>query len=99
MRWLTAVLLSYAVLGFFSALSALALALSSTFSWAWAWAYAWAYAWTFASTFAGSSALSWAEEELLNSFSKFHTFLILLGTSWLGLGLGWLVYQIFPIFR
>jgi serine/threonine protein kinase len=29
-------------------------------------------------------------EELLTSFSKFHTFLILLGTSVFGLGLGWL---------
>ncbi len=30
-------------------------------------------------------------EKLQESFSKFHTILILLGTSWLGLGLGWLL--------
>lgn len=30
-------------------------------------------------------------EKLRKSFSRFHTFLIFLGTSWLGLGLGWLV--------
>ncbi|MEQ9238420.1 serine/threonine protein kinase [Coleofasciculus sp. E2-BRE-01] len=34
-------------------------------------------------------------EGLQESFSKFHTFLILLGTSWLGLGLGWLLASIF----
>ncbi|MEQ8386332.1 MAG: protein kinase [Coleofasciculus sp. A1-SPW-01] len=32
-----------------------------------------------------------AGKKLQESFSKFHTFLILLGTSWLGLGLGWLL--------
>ena len=31
-------------------------------------------------------------------FSKWHQFLILLGTSWLSLFLGWLTYQLFPIF-
>lgn len=30
-------------------------------------------------------------EKLLKSFSRFHTFLILLGSSWLGLALGWVV--------
>ncbi len=30
-------------------------------------------------------------EKLRKSFSRFHSFLIFLGTSWLGLGLGWLV--------
>ncbi|MEQ9621195.1 serine/threonine protein kinase [Coleofasciculus chthonoplastes] len=38
---------------------------------------------------------AWAREKLEESFSKFHTFLILLGTSWLGLGLGWLLASIF----
>ncbi|MEQ8757830.1 MAG: hypothetical protein RID09_30530 [Coleofasciculus sp. G1-WW12-02] len=36
-----------------------------------------------------------AGEKLQKSFSKFHTFLIWLGTSWLGLGLGWLLGSIF----
>ncbi|MBS9393474.1 MAG: hypothetical protein HEQ31_10080 [Dolichospermum sp. OL03] len=30
-----------------------------------------------------------------NSFSKFHTFLIVAGTSNIGLGLGWIVYRLF----
>ena len=38
-----------------------------------------------------------AGEELKKSFSKFHTFLILLGTFWLGLGLGWLLGSIFRL--
>ncbi|MBE9126443.1 MULTISPECIES: serine/threonine protein kinase [unclassified Coleofasciculus] len=45
--------------------------------------------------FAGFFAVSLAGIELEESFSKFHTFLILLGTSWLGLGLGWLLGSIF----
>jgi len=48
----------------------------------------WAVAVTVAVTVAG--------EELQESFSKFHTFLILAGTSSLGLGLGWLGHRIFP---
>ena len=40
-------------------------------------------------------AVTWAGEKLQESFSKFHTFLILLGTSWLGLGLWWLLGSIF----
>jgi serine/threonine-protein kinase len=36
-----------------------------------------------------------AGKKLQESFNKFHTFLILLGTSWLGLGLGWLLGSIF----
>jgi len=35
-------------------------------------------------------AVGSAEEELLEYFSRFWTFLILAGTSVLGLGLGWL---------
>ena len=46
---------------------------------------------------AGSGAGAWAREKLQESFSKFHTFLILLGTSWLGLGLGWLLGSIFRL--
>ena len=33
-----------------------------------------------------------------NCLSKWHQFLLLLGTSWLGIFLGWLFYQIFPVF-
>lgn len=34
----------------------------------------------------------------LKSFSKFYTFLIFLGTSWLGLALGWLAYpMLYPM--
>ncbi len=50
--------------------------------------------------FAGLVAFSLALSELSDKdFNKFHIFLIMLGTYWLGLGLGWLAYQIFPIFR
>jgi serine/threonine protein kinase len=35
-----------------------------------------------------------AAQRLLKSFSRFHTFLILLTTSWLGLGLAWLLRYI-----
>jgi len=46
---------------------------------------------------AGGVAVAWAREKLRESFSKFHTFLIWLGTSWLGLGLGWLLGSIFRL--
>ena len=39
----------------------------------------------------------WAEEELRKSFSKFHTFLILAGTSNVALGLGWIVHRLFKL--
>lgn len=44
---------------------------------------------------AGTLTSIMVEDKLKKSFSKFHTFLILLGTSWLGLGLGWLLASIF----
>ncbi|MDK2459252.1 serine/threonine-protein kinase [Aphanizomenon sp. PH219] len=37
-------------------------------------------------------------KEIEKYFSQWHKFLILLCTSWLGLFLGWLIYQIFPVF-
>ena len=37
-------------------------------------------------------------KEIEKYFSQWHNFLILLCTSWLGLFLGWLIYQIFPVF-
>jgi serine/threonine-protein kinase len=37
-------------------------------------------------------------KKLENYLSKLHQFLILLSTSWLGIFLGWLFYQIFPVF-
>ncbi|GET43058.1 serine/threonine protein kinase [Microseira wollei NIES-4236] len=87
--WLTIWLLIYAVLGFF-------LSLPSNLAEGWAW--------TSALTLVLSCALAQRDEDtisasLLKSFSYFHRFLILLGTSWLGVALGWLAYQIFAIFR
>ncbi|ALB43264.1 serine/threonine protein kinase [Anabaena sp. WA102] len=38
-----------------------------------------------------------AEEKLRKSFSKFHAFLILAGTSNIGLGLGWIVYKLLTV--
>lgn len=37
---------------------------------------------------------SYAIPELLKSFSRFHTFIILVTTSSLGLGFGWLIAQL-----
>ncbi|MBD2137290.1 hypothetical protein H6F32_06750 [Anabaena sp. FACHB-1237] len=37
-------------------------------------------------------------EELSKSFKKWHQEIMILCTSWLGIFLGWLIYQIFPIF-
>lgn len=42
-------------------------------------------------------AVSWVGYELQKSFNKFHTFLILAGTSNVGLGLGWIVYQLLTV--
>ena len=42
--------------------------------------------------------VSWVGYELQKSFNKFHTFLILAGTSNVGLGLGWIVYQLLKPF-
>jgi hypothetical protein len=39
-----------------------------------------------------------AKRDLTKSLSKWHSFGILAGTSLLGLFLGWLTYQFFPIF-
>ena len=60
-----------------------------------AWAVAWAVAVAIAEVLVWAVAMAWARNKLFESFSRFHTFLILLGTSWLGLGLGWLVYLAF----
>ena len=59
------------------------------------WASAAAVAAAMAAVVIMTAAGGWAGEELKKFFSKFHTFLILLGTSWLGLGLGWLLGSIF----
>jgi serine/threonine protein kinase len=40
-------------------------------------------------------AWAWAWPKLEESFNKFHAFLILTGTSNIGLGLGWIVYRLF----
>ena len=53
--------------------------------------------WPIAGAVAGIGALAAtigeveAMDKMLDSFNKFYIFLILLGTSWLGLGLGWLL--------
>jgi serine/threonine-protein kinase len=48
---------------------------------------------------AGAGAWAWAMDgawpKLEESFNKFHTFLIVTGTSNVGLGLGWIVYRLF----
>ncbi|HAG81632.1 MAG TPA: serine/threonine protein kinase [Cyanobacteria bacterium UBA12227] len=44
---------------------------------------------------AGAVAVVWAGKRLLECFSEFDTFLILIGTSSFGLGLGWLLSSIF----
>jgi serine/threonine-protein kinase len=43
-------------------------------------------------------AYSFASKKLKTSFRKLHYFLILAATSSLGLFLGWLTYQFYPIF-
>jgi hypothetical protein len=60
-----------------------------------------AKAWAMAKTVTGTMAVAWAmaatvavtvaRDDLLKSFSKLQTFLILAGISFGGLGLGWLV--------
>lgn len=54
------------------------------------------WAWAFAGAFVGvvSGATSEAANELLNSFNKCHTFLILAGTSLSGLGFGQLLSRL-----
>jgi serine/threonine-protein kinase len=68
---------------------------------AWAVAGALAAAGTLAAAVAGAWAVAGAGvvflagEGLEKSFNKFHSFLILAGTSNIGLGLGWIVYRLF----
>ncbi|WP_445637781.1 Serine/threonine protein kinase [Nostoc sp. DSM 114161] len=70
-------------------------------AWAVPWAVPWAVAvagagaWAVAVAVAGAVAWAGAGDKLLESFSKFYTFLILASTSSLGLGLGWLTHRIF----
>ncbi len=81
---------------------------------AWAWTFAWAGAFSWAlflsfafppfgtgfwiSIFLLFVAYSFASKKLKTSFRKLHHFLILAATSSIGIFLGWLVYQFFPIF-
>jgi serine/threonine-protein kinase len=53
----------------------------------WAWALAGSWAWYL--------VVSRTEGRLLRSFNRFHKFLTLAGTSWLGLGMGWMLGAIF----
>ena len=57
----------------------------------WAVAVAWAVAWVVSV----AGIVAWACDKLEEPFSKFHAFLIVTGTSNLGLGLGWIVYRLF----
>ena len=57
----------------------------------WAWGVVWVVVWVLAVACAGAVA----GDKLFESFSRFHTVLILLSTSLLGLGLGWLVRLLF----
>jgi hypothetical protein len=45
-----------------------------------------------------SGVYFFSREKLEKYFSKLHTSLIVLGNSWLSIFLGWLIYQILPIF-
>jgi len=71
---------------------AFAAAFIGTFAGTWAWAATGAWAWAATGAlvvfFAWFGAGGKAGKKLLISFSRFHTFLILTGTSCLGLGLG-----------
>jgi serine/threonine-protein kinase len=76
-------------------------AVAGTWTGAWVWVAVSAWAWVVASTGAGVWAWAWAwvvastQRKLQQSFSNFHTFLILIGTSNLGLSLGWLGHRIY----
>ena len=94
--WLIGVLLSYLLIGYLLAASK-----GAYIIWAWTWAVGVAVAGAMAGTVAGAWAMAGAVavavtgDKLLESFSKFHIFLILASTSSLGLGLGWLGHRIF----
>lgn len=85
---LLVVLFSYLLIGYI-------FAASNTPFWAWAVAVAGAVTWAVAGAVAVAGAGAWAGNKLLESFNKFHTFLILAGASGLGLGLGWLGQLVF----
>ncbi|TAF03681.1 MAG: serine/threonine protein kinase [Nostocales cyanobacterium] len=70
---------------------ALALAWVGALAGAWAAAGLWVLAWGLTLAW----ALVSAEAKLKKSFIKFHTFLILVGTSSVGLVLGWILSQLF----
>ena len=54
----------------------------------------WAGALAGAGNWVVAGAVVMVMDKLGKSFSKFHTFLILAGTSNIGLGLGWIVHQL-----
>jgi tRNA A-37 threonylcarbamoyl transferase component Bud32 len=60
------------------------------FLWSVAGAGVWFIAWTLVEL--------WTEGKLQKSFNRFHTFLLLVGTSTLGLGLGWLIHLVLEWF-
>ncbi|WP_445629572.1 serine/threonine protein kinase [Nostoc sp. DSM 114167] len=101
--WAWAVAVAWAWAGAVAWAWAWAWAVAGTGAWAWAWtgawavavAWAWAGAWAVAGAGAWAGAVAVAGNKLLESFSKFHTFLILASTSSIGLVLGWLGHKIF----
>ncbi|MFM6157075.1 MAG: hypothetical protein ACKO3K_15965 [Cuspidothrix sp.] len=58
---------------------------------------AWVMPWAVAGAVAGTVALvvTIANYQLEQSFNRFYTFLILVTTSNIGLGLGWMIHQLF----
>ncbi|WP_244919372.1 hypothetical protein [Nostoc commune] len=88
---------AWAVAGAWAVAEAVAVAWAVAGAWASAVAVAGAWAVAWAVAVAGAWAMAVAGDKLLESFSKFHTFLILASTSSLGLGLGWLGHRIFNI--
>lgn len=97
---LTILLLTYCIIGFI-----LTPVIAGAMAWAVvvAWAVAWAAAVAWAVAVAGAVmavavpalvAKAIVGDKLEKSFNKFHTFLILAGTSNIGLGLGFIVYKL-----
>jgi serine/threonine protein kinase len=102
--WFWAMVVAGAVAGAWAWAGAGAVAWAVAGAWAVAVAGAGAVAVAVAGAVAGAGAWAvaalaiWAGDKLEKSFNKFHTFLILAGTSNVGLGLGWIVYRLLKPF-
>lgn len=74
--------------------------LASAFAFTWVLALAGSWVLAYAGALPWAGTFGWAMHSLVEkSFNTFQIFIILLGTSWLGLGLGWFLHQIYLIFR